>query len=252
MQVNIIEFLIVCPLVFVAGFVDAVAGGGGLISLPAYLISGLPVHYAIGTNKLSSGMGTALATWRYAKKGYIDWKRAFYCLVCALIGSALGANIALLISDSIFKIIMLVILPVTAIYIIRGKALNVEKEPFPPFKTTLISIGIAFVIGIYDGFYGPGTGTFLLLLLTGIAHLKLKESNGIAKVINVTTNFSALFVFFTNGKIVILLGLVAGVFSIGGNYLGTRLFDKVGAKSVKPLMILVLFIFFVKVLFEII
>lgn len=252
MEVNIIQFLIVCPLVFLAGFVDAVAGGGGLISLPAYLMSGLPVHYAIGTNKLSSGMGSAIATWRFAKKGYIDWKRAFYCLACALIGSALGANVALLITDRVFKIIMLAILPVTAVYIMRGKALELQKEPFSPIKTTLISIGIAFVIGIYDGFYGPGTGIFLLLMLTGIAHLKLREANGIAKVINVTTNFSALFVYLANGKIVVLIGLVAAIFSIVGNYLGTRLFEKGGAKSVKPLMILVLAIFFVKVLFELI
>lgn len=198
MQTNIIEFLIVCPMVFIAGFVDAVAGGGGLISLPAYLMSGLPVHYAIGTNKLSSGMGSALAKWMYAKKGYIDWKMAFCCLVCALIGSALGANIALLISDSIFK--------------------N-HNAGYSAFNCNLHYV---------------------------------MESFECRKRVIVTTNFSALFVFFTNGKIVILLGLATGVLSIAGNYLGTRIFDKGGAKSVKPLMILVFFIFFVKVLFEII
>ena len=118
MTVDIITFLIVCPLVFLAGFVDAVAGGGGLISLPAYMIAGLPVHYAIGTNKLSSGVGSLFATYRFAKKGYIQWKRAGICVIFALIGSMLGANIALLITDHIFKMLMLVIIPVTAFYII--------------------------------------------------------------------------------------------------------------------------------------
>lgn len=111
---------------------------------------------------------------------------------------------------------------------------------------------MAFVIGVYDGFYGPGTGTFLLLILTSAAHMKLNEANGIAKVINLSTNVSALFVFLMNGKTLLLLGIVAGLFSICGNYLGTCFFDKKGAKSVKPLMIIVLMIFFVKVLLEII
>ena len=102
MQISIVTYLIVCPLVLLAGFVDAVAGGGGLISLPAYLISGIPVHMAIGTNKLSSGMGTALTTYRYARSGYIPWAQAECCVVCALAGSAVGAELALLIQDGVF------------------------------------------------------------------------------------------------------------------------------------------------------
>ena len=252
MTVDIITFLIVCPLVFLAGFVDAVAGGGGLISLPAYMIAGLPVHYAIGTNKLSSGVGSLFATYRFAKKGYIKWKRAGICVIFALIGSMLGANIALLITDHIFKMLMLVIIPVTAFYIIRCKSLEDNHlQEYSNVKTNLICIGIAFVIGVYDGFYGPGTGTFLLLLLTSLAHIKLSSANGIAKVINVTTNLSALAVYVSSGKIVVLLGIVAALFSLLGNYLGTKLFDKSGAKAVKPIMIFVLCVFFIKVVLEV-
>lgn len=151
-----VPYLIVCPLVFIAGFVDAVAGGGGLISLPAYLISGIPVHMAIGTNKLSSGMGTALATFRYARSGYVPWKLAAFCAVCALIGSACGAELALLIGDGVFKIIMLVILPLVALYVLRGKALasDTEKEPLCAWKTTAISMAVALIVGAYDGFTG--------------------------------------------------------------------------------------------------
>ena len=111
MQIGALQYLIVCPLVFLAGFVDSVAGGGGLISLPAYLLAGLPAHFAIGTNKVSSAMGTAVATFRYSRSGYIDWKMGAGCTVFALAGSALGARIALLIDDNVFKIIMLFILP---------------------------------------------------------------------------------------------------------------------------------------------
>ncbi len=250
MTVQLWQFFVICPLVFLAGFVDSVAGGGGLISLPAYLIAGFPVHYSIGTNKLSSGMGTALATWRFSKKGFIPWRDALICAVCALIGSYTGANLALIINDTIFKWIMLIILPLTAFYITRSRTLESSNEPFGKRKTVLLSMGIALVIGAYDGFYGPGTGTFLLLLLTGIARVPLKSANGVTKVINLTTNLTALFVYFTNGKVMILLGLIAGVFGMAGNFLGTALFDKVGAKSVKPLMMVVLVIFFVRVCSE--
>lgn len=246
------EFLIVCPLVFMAGFVDAVAGGGGLISVPAYLLAGLPVHHAIGTNKLSSGMGTALATYRFAKNGYINWKRAFFCVIAAMIGGSLGAHIALLITDRIFKIIMLFILPPIALYVMRGKVFDESKSPLRPRTTTMISMVVAFVVGTYDGFYGPGTGTFLILLLTSIACMKLSEANGIAKVINLTTNLSSLVVYLMNGKVILLLGLVAGCFSLVGNYLGTKVFEKKGVKSVKPLMVTVLTIFFVKVIVELV
>lgn len=252
MEITLIQFLIVCPLVFLAGFVDAVAGGGGLISLPAYLIAGFPVHFAIGTNKISSAMGTTLTTIRYTKSGFIPWKQAIFCVLFAFAGSACGANLALLINDGVFKIIMLVILPLTALYVMRGKALSGDKEPYSAVKTTVLACAVAFFIGAYDGFYGPGTGTFLILLLTAVAHMPVTEANGVSKAINLATNLSALVVFLINGRVVFAIGLVAGLFSIAGNWLGSSLFKKGGSKAVKPIMITVLVIFFVKVLYEVI
>lgn len=252
MEITLIQFFIVCPLVFLAGFVDAVAGGGGLISLPAYLIAGFPVHFAIGTNKISSAMGTTLTTIRYTKSGFIPWKQAIFCVLFAFAGSACGANLALLINDGVFKIIMLVILPLTALYVMRGKALSGDKEPYSALKTTVLACAVAFFIGAYDGFYGPGTGTFLILLLTAVAHMPVTEANGVSKAINLATNLSALVVFLINGKVVFAIGLVAGLFSIAGNWLGSSLFKKGGSKAVKPIMITVLVIFFVKVLYEVI
>lgn len=245
------EFLIVCPLVFVAGFVDAVAGGGGLISLPAYLIAGLPVHTAIGTNKLSSGMGTALATYRYWKVGYIPWKEAAVCAIVALGSSALGANLGLLLDDHVFRIVLLFILPATAVYLIFHKDMGSDKEAYSKGKTLACAVFAAFIIGVYDGFYGPGTGTFLILMLTGFAHMKLGQANGIAKVINLCTNISALVVLLVNGHCMILLGLVAGCFSILGNYIGTHMFEKDGSKIARPVCFFVITIFFIKTLIEV-
>ncbi len=246
------EFLIVCPLAFLAGFVDSIAGGGGLISLPAYMIAGLPVHTAIGTNKLSAGMGTAVATWRFWKKGYIPIKEALVGIVLALAGSWIGAKIALMIDDSLFRIIMLVILPVTAAYVMFNKSMEHtnQEEAIFSMKTRIMVAGIAFVIGIYDGLYGPGTGTFLMILLTSVAKLSLQKAAGVTKAINLTTNITALAVYLLNGKVLFILGLMAGVFSIAGNYIGAQCFTKSGVKLVKPIMILVLMIFFLKTIVE--
>lgn len=245
-----VQFFIVCPLVFLAGFADAVAGGGGLISLPAYLMAGLPVHTAIGTNKLSSAMGTAMAVGRFSRQGYIPWKGAALYVACALVGSAGGARLALLLDDEVFRTVMLVILPLTAPYLLRSRRFGQAQAPYPPPKTLAIGVGVALGVGVYDGFYGPGTGTFLLLLLTAAAHMSLENANGIAKVINLTTNLTALVMFWVNGKVLLPLGLTAGVCSVAGNYLGTRFFDKGGAKAVKPVMLAVLAVFFIRVLTE--
>ncbi len=246
---DLLTYIIICPLVFLAGFVDAVAGGGGLISLPAYIIAGLPIHNSIATNKMSSCMGTLLATGKFARDGLIPWKTALASVLFAFAGSSIGAHIALIIDAHIFMTAMLFILPVTAFYVTRGKTM-VEKEPYPFKKTVLLSCAMAFIIGMYDGFYGPGTGTFLLLLLTGIAHVRLKEANGITKVINSTTNLAALAVFFMNDVVIVSLGLVAGLFNMAGNYLGAHYFEKGGAQNVKPVIITVLTIFFCKVVYE--
>ena len=252
MTLTLLPFAIVCPLVFLGGFVDAVAGGGGLISLPAYLIAGVPAHNAIATNKLSSAMGTTLTTVRFARKGFIPWRQAAVCVVFAFLGSSLGAKLALKIDGTVFTLLMLVILPLVAVYVLRGKSLGQgEQAPCSPRRTFGVGALAALVIGGYDGFYGPGTGTFLMLALTGLAHMELTRANGVTKAINLTTNLSALAVFLLNGKVLLPLGLVAGCFGILGNYLGTRFFIQGGVKFVKPVILVVLTIFFGKVLFQI-
>ena len=245
-----LTFLIVCPLVFLGGFVDAIAGGGGLITLPAYMIAGLPTHNAMATNKLSSSMGSVTATLLYAQKGFIPFRQAPFYVVCGLAGSAIGARIALMIDDRVFKILMLVILPLTAYYVMKKKNAMEEKEPLPAGKTLAIGMAVALAVGMYDGFYGPGTGTFLILLLTGLAHIRVEEANGITKVINTSSNLGALAVFLTSGKTVILLGLTAGLFSIAGNYVGANLFSSGGSKITRPIMLIVLLIFFIRIVSE--
>lgn len=252
METTIIQYLVICPLVFLAGFIDAIAGGGGLISLPAYMIAGVPVHYALGTNKLSASFGAVISAWRYMKKGYTPLKISVFCAICALIGSSVGAELALLLDDHYFKIVMLALLPVTAFYILRKRSFNDDRVPLSQWHAIIIGMVISLLLGLYDGFYGPGTGTFLILLLTSLARLKLNIANGVAKVINLATNIAALTVFIFGDSVLYTVGIVAGMFSIVGSYLGTLLFEKGGAKAVKPIMIFVVIIFFIKVITELI
>ncbi|PWL78872.1 MAG: hypothetical protein DBY20_03040 [Coriobacteriia bacterium] len=241
------EFLIVCPLVFLAGLVDAIAGGGGLISLPAYFFAGLPVHNAIATNKLSSTMGTTVATIRYVMYGYMVKWLVVLGVACGLLGSFLGSNLALVADSVVLMVFMLVSLPLIAYIVLRTRDLDgFADRPLSRTRTFALTGLIAFAIGIYDGFYGPGTGTFLILLLTTLAHLPLEQAQGTTKAINLSTNFAALVVFLASGNAIVVLGLVAGLFNIAGNWIGATLFHKKGSSITRPIMLVVIVLFAIK------
>lgn len=249
---SLLPFLIACPFAFLAGVVDAIGGGGGLISLPGFMMAGLPMHMVLGTNKLSSCMGTTLATFRFWRQGLIKWRRALPCAVCGLAGSAAGANLALLIEDGVFRVIMVVVIPLTAIYLMRGRSLDAERTPLSNRRTIALCMCISLAIGVYDGFYGPGTGTFLIIGFTTFAHVTLGQAAGITKVVNLSTNVAALVVFLLNGEVWLLLGLCCGACNMLGNYIGVSLFTSKGAGVVKPIMLTVLGIFMIKTVGELI
>lgn len=248
------QYFIVCPLVFLAGLVDSIAGGGGLISLPAYLIAGVPPHMALGTNKMGSTLGTIVSTARFAKNGYVKVRIAGIAAIASVTGAVLGAKITLLMDESVVRHMMLIVLPIVAFYVLRSKNMGDNEKTGTLSENTMlvITIGIAFALGIYDGFYGPGTGTFLLLLLTGAARMDIKSASGITKVLNLSSNTAALLTFIINGKVNYPLGLAAGAFCIVGHYIGSGLVMTGGKKIVRPLILVVLMILFFKVTGELI
>ena len=246
-----IQFLIVCPMVFLAGFVDAIAGGGGLISLPAYLLAGVPMHQAIATNKLSSATGTTISTIRYCRNTKVDWSIAGPAIILSLIGSSIGAKLTMMMPESVLKVVLLVVLPVTAVFVFRKNAL-VEKQSgsVSHRRMLLITWIAALAIGCYDGFYGPGTGTFLILVMVGLAKMDMMQAAANTKLINLASNISALAAFLIGGKVVLTLGLAASVFSIAGHYTGSSMVMKNGTKIVKPIILVVLVLLFLKVIFD--
>ena len=242
------QYLIVCPLVFLAGLIDSIAGGGGLISLPAYLIAGVPPHIALGTNKTSSSMGTVVSAAKLAKNGFVDRRTAVPGGLCAVAGAIVGATISLYVEDTVITHMMIVILPVVAFYVLRSRTLGESEKTGTLTGGRLIGAvcGIGLVMGIYDGFYGPGTGTFLLLLLTGLAHLDTRRAAGTTKVMNLSSNLAALATFLINGKVYYSLGLVSGLFCIAGHYRGSSLVVRGGRRVVRPMILVVLCILFGK------
>ncbi len=242
-------FLIVCPLLFLAGFVDSIGGGGGLISLPAYLIAGLPIHQAIATNKLSSTFGTSLATVRFIKNGLVNFRLAVPSVIMAVIGSSLGANLSLMMDEKIMHYILFVVLPVTAFVVLNRKLFhdNEGSQVIADRRTYITAMAAAFIVGIYDGFYGPGTGTFLIIAFTVFAKMNIRSANAHTKVINLTTNITSLIIFLINGQVLLPLGLAAAACNMAGNYVGSGLVLTKGSKVVKPIILIVLLLLLLKV-----
>lgn len=246
---DIETFLIVCPLVGLAGFVDAIGGGGGLISLPAYIIAGLPMHSAIATNKLSSTCGTALAALRFWRNGLISMKLAAPAIVAAALGSFIGARISLMMDPGTMERILYFVLPATA-FVVLNKSLFSDSGGSGVVldrRTYTIACVSAFVVGIYDGIYGPGTGTFLIVAFTVFAKMNVGAANAQAKIINLTTNLASLAVFLINGNVMIVLGAVAAACNMIGGYIGAGLVMKRGAGLVKPIILGVLTLLALKI-----
>jgi len=247
------QLLILCPLVFLAGFVDSIAGGGGLISLPAYYLAGLPPHFALGTNKLSSSIGTVFSTATYVRGGYVYKRIIPVSIAGALIGSWIGAQCALLLDEQYLRWIMIVLVPVIALITVFKKDLfTPEERDMAMTKEQIITAIIALTIGWYDGFFGPGAGMFIMLAFIGILRLNPVTAGGNAKVVNLCSNIAAAAAFAASGKIIYTLALPCAVFSILGNLLGAKLTIKNGAKIIKPVMLVIIFILLITIIRDLI
>ena len=244
--------LIVAVGVFLASFMDAIAGGGGIISVPTYLLAGVPMHMALGTNKVSSGIGTAVSTARFIKNGYIDWKLGIPSVALALVGSFVGTSIQLMIDEVYLQYLLLIVLPVVAFVVLRQRQFPEERGEIDRRKQCAIVWLASFVVGAYDGLYGPGTGTFLLLIYCNLAKMDVRTAGGNVKLVNLSSNIGAFVTSLRSGQVFLVLGLIGAVTSIAGHYVGSGLAIKNGSKIVRPTVVIVLILLAVKVVYELI
>lgn len=235
---------------FFAGFIDSIAGGGGLIQLPALLI-GLPkseTAEVLGTNKLSAVFGTTTAAALYRKQIKPDPKVLIAMGVPAFVGSAGGAVLASKIPTSSMRPMVLVLLIIVAIYTwFKPDLGKFENLRHLPKRRVQIAAFAGVVIGFYDGIFGPGTGSFLMLILVASLGYAFITASAIAKVVNVATNVGAIMVFGINGAVIWQIGIILGVANITGAVIGARLAIKGGSTLVRKVFLIVTVALIVKV-----
>ncbi|MFT3700472.1 MAG: TSUP family transporter [Kofleriaceae bacterium] len=235
---------------FAAGTVDAIAGGGGLITLPALLTAGLPPNLALGTNKGGSVWGSGAATFAFARAGRVDRKLALLTFPLGLIGSLCGANLQFLIAKETLRPIVIGMLIGAAVLLVVKKPNRADDEPDAPKRAPVAAL-LAFVIGAYDGFFGPGTGTFLIVGFVALCGRSLLHASADSKVVNFASNLAAVSIFAWRGTIVWEVALPMAVGQLLGGVVGTRLALKGGARIVRIMVLVVSGALIAKLIYDI-
>jgi len=240
------------PLVFLAGFIDSIAGGGGTISIPAYLLTGMPTHFAFGTNKLSMTFGTAIAAGRYVRNKAIDIRTAIISGINSVIGAAIGSQFALMLDDRTFRLLLIIALPCVAVFLMfrKDKIYEGGREDISSRKTVLLATVIGFSIGLYDGIIGPGTGTFAIIAYNTFMKYDLKVASGNAKILNLSSNIASLVTFAIAGNVLFVIGIPAAAFCIAGNYIGAGFAIRKGAKFIRPMLFVVLGLLLLRIIYD--
>jgi uncharacterized membrane protein YfcA len=244
-------YLILCPMLFLAAFVDSSAGGGGLISIPAYLFVGVPIHFTYGTNKFTSGMAALLSSSQYIRHGKVPGNATAVSAAGALVGAVAGARLALFLSDYVLRVILIFVLPAAAVFMLLNKnslkASN-KNDGLPDKKLYPRALLIGLLLGMYDGFFGPGTGTFLILAMTALLGYDLITACSSARVVNLVSNLASLFTFIAGGKVLWQLAVPGACCSVVGGYFGSKCTLKYGSKFVRPIIFIVIFLLLIKMI----
>jgi hypothetical protein len=221
--------------------------------MPAYILTGIPAHMAIGTNKLSAACGMAVATLRYAAGKKIHFACAGYAIAAALVFSFLGARAALFVDDLALRILLLAILPPLAVFTLWKKRLLTEDrlDKFTPQALAWISLGLGAVVGLYDGFIGPGAGMFLTLGFSMMG-LSAVKASGSARIVNLASGLAALASFWHSGHVLPSLGLPAAACAMAGSFAGAHLAVKYGIRFMRPIFVAVVILLFGTMLYNIV
>lgn len=245
-------YAIVCPLVFLAGLIDSIAGGGGLISLPAYYVAGLDPALAAGTNKLSAGLGTMTSSARFIRDGKVNWRIGLIAALGALPSSWLGAWVFKMIPENVVRIMMIAAIPLVACVVLRRRDSLNARSLVPQEWTWAAALAVGAVIGFYDGLVGPGTGTFLILCFTMFLGMEGVMASGTAKIVNLSSNIAALLNLAGSGDVLVALGLPAAACGMAGNWLGASLTIKRGTGFIRGVLLVVLALLLLTMIYEVV
>lgn len=234
--------IILCLAAFTAGFIDAIVGGGGLIQTPMGLIllPNLPVATVIGTLKVPAFSGTSFAAYQYLKKVDMNWKLLGIMMVLAFPSAFLGSTLLTYVSNDFMKPLLLVVLSFLVIYTYAKKNFgqHIEKD-ISPRKQILQAVGISFVVGFYDGFIGPGTGSFLVVAFIALMGFDFLHASANAKMVNLSTNFGSICLFVLKGKIIWAIALPMAACNAFGGWLGAKLAINKGNSFIRIFFLIV-------------
>lgn len=217
------------------GFIDAIAGGGGLIMMPALLVSGVPPVMALGTNKLQSMFGTLVAMGNYGRKGLIEWRPNLPTAVLVFAGAAAGALLVQSIRSETLALMIPLLLLANAVYILVSPRMTDEDAHHRVTSVGYAPVGGA--IGFYDGFFGPGTGSFFTSTLVALRGHGLTRATALTKFLNWTSNLASVLLFALGGKIIWLLGFSMAAGAMLGGWLGSHTAMRFGARLIRPLLV---------------
>ena len=249
MEFDLLSYVVFFVAAFLGGFIDAIAGGGGLITLPAIMAMGVPPHLALGTNKLQGVFGSFTATLNFTKKGLIDYKECFIGIVFTFIGATIGATLILFLNANFLKIIIPFLLITIFIYTLFMPKIG-ESDRAAKMNERLFYIIFGLILGFYDGFFGPGAGSFWMFAMVALIGLNLKKAVAHTKALNFTSNIVALGVFIAGGQILWLVGFLMAVGQILGAYFGSNLVIKKEVKFIRTMFLIVVAATICKLLFD--
>jgi uncharacterized membrane protein YfcA len=232
-----------------AGFVDSIAGGGGIITLPALLAVGIPPHQALATNKLQSSFGSFTSTLNYARLGLMRPKELLVGVLFTLIGAALGAIVVQMFKANSLVSLIIIMLIVIFLYTLFTPNLGAIKKEHK-MNHNLFYIIFGLLIGFYDGFFGPGTGSFWTMALVLLLGLDLKEATAQTKLFNFTSNIVSLSVFIYSGLVIWIAGLVMGAGQIIGAFLGSSLVSKREVKFIRKFFLTIVALTIIKLIYQ--
>ena len=222
---------------FIAGYIDSIAGGGGMIQVPVLLYSGIPPIFVLATNKTASVFGALMSTIKYASNKKVNWKVVSIAIIPCLIASYIGSKLVMYISDEIIQWAILIAIVVGMIMLFK-KSKTIKEEKTKLTKTNIVLSTAP--IGFYDGLLGPGTGTYLTISMKKFLHLDYLVSTASTKPLNFATNIGSFFAFFFAGKILWMVAIPMGVANILGSYVGSHYAIKGGEDFIKKVLVFVL------------
>lgn len=239
-----------CVAGFFAAFVDSIAGGGGIISVPAFLMVGIPPYITLGTNKFSSTCASFTSSVKFMQSGKVDLKILKFLIPFTLMGAVLGVHTVLSIDAKYLNMIVLTLLLFVGVYSLFSRNIG-EQDKFKNLsrKNLFLGILLALSLGFYDGFFGPGTGSFLIFGLIAIYKFDFVRSAGNGKVLNFASNIAALIMFAFRGQIDYKIGIPVAIFMVIGAKFGTKVALKNGSKVIKPIFVTMSLCIALKVLY---